>query len=97
MAWGDCETKWCSRQSWSAALPRYYFNIFDGEERPDQDGTELPDLDVVRTEAVRLSGSIIRELGASFWDHSMGEWVLEVVDESGNKLLRLRFSGERLN
>ncbi len=78
-------------------MPRYYFHIHDGSDFPDTEGTELADLTAARDEAVRISGAVIRELGPSFWEHAMGEWRLEVVDESGRVILRLRFSGERVN
>lgn len=79
-------------------MPRYYFHIHDGADFPDTEGTMLPDLDAARGEAIRLAGSVIRELGSTFLDpHHGGEWMMEVVDKSGKPLLRLKFSGQRLN
>lgn len=78
-------------------MPRYFFNIHDGSSLVDSEGTELPDLAAARIEATRLSGAVIKELGAPFWDHCFNEWLLEVNDGSGQTLLRLRLSGERVN
>jgi hypothetical protein len=30
-------------------MPRYFFNIQDGADFPDKEGTELPDMKAVRT------------------------------------------------
>lgn len=79
-------------------MPRYYFHIHDGADFPDRDGTMLPDLEAARHEAIRLAGSVIRELGSPFWDERHGgEWTMEVADQQGNPLFKLRFSGQRLN
>ena len=73
-------------------MPRYFFNIQDGRATPDQEGTELPDMETARAEAVRLSGEVLRDTGAQYWRHP--EWRLEVLDESGRTLFRLRFLAE---
>jgi len=73
-------------------MPRYFFNIFDGKDAPDQDGTELADMYVVQSQAIRMSGEILREMGAQFWDGT--EWRLEVSNEQGTVLFVLRISAE---
>lgn len=72
-------------------MSRYYFHIQDGQDFPDKDGTELPDLRAVRTEAIRASAEMLRE-NASYWDGT--EWRMNVVDAAGETVLRLRFSAE---
>ena len=73
-------------------MPRYFFHVFDGYSAPDQEGSELPDVYTAQAEAIRLSGEILREMGAKFW--SATEWRLEVCDEQGRVLFVLRFSAE---
>ena len=74
-------------------MPRYFFNVQDGQSSPDREGTELPDLETARAEAVRLSGEVLRDAGVKYWDHPA--WRLHVGDEGGRTLSMLRFSAER--
>ena len=48
-------------------MPRYFFHVHDGSERPDTEGTELAGMGQVRSEAVRLTGEILRDMGGRFW------------------------------
>ena len=73
-------------------MPRYFFNLQDGRSTPDREGTELADIETARAEAVRLSGEILRDIGATYWDHP--EWRLDVLDESGRTLFSLCFVAE---
>ena len=73
-------------------MPRYFFNGFDGYSDLDDSGTVLPDIHNARTEAVRLSGEILRDTSAKFWNGT--EWRLEVTDEQGKVLFVLRFTAE---
>ena len=73
-------------------MPRYYFHIFDGRASPDREGTDLPDIYRAQHEAVRLSGEVLRDMGAKFWNGA--EWRLEVADDRGEVLFVLRFSAE---
>ena len=43
-------------------MPRYFFNIHDGNDLIDRDGTELRDEAQARAEAVHLAGRCIAEL-----------------------------------
>ncbi len=73
-------------------MPRYFFNVHDGRDYPDDEGTELPDLATVRAEALRSSGEMLRDSkGAGFW--SGDDWTMNVTDEAGKTVLTLRFSG----
>jgi hypothetical protein len=73
-------------------MPRYFFHVQDGSSSPDQDGTELLDVYTAQAQAVRMSGEILRDVGAKFWNGT--EWRLEVADERGQILFVLRFSAE---
>jgi hypothetical protein len=75
-------------------LPRYFFQIFDGVSMPDLEGTECADIYVAQSEALRMSGEIMRDLGSRFWDGP--EWRLEVTDADGRKLFVIRFSAEEM-
>lgn len=73
-------------------MPRFFFNVVDGYDQRDLDGTELPDLDTARAEAIRLSGEILKEMGIEFWHHT--DWNLIVEGEGREALFTLRFSAE---
>ena len=74
-------------------MPRYFFHVRDGKDFPDTEGSELPDLDAVRTEALKASGEMLRDSKgrAEFW--SGDDWTMNVTDEAGRPVLTLRFSG----
>jgi hypothetical protein len=82
-----------ARPERESPVPRYFFNVHDGRDYPDAEGTELPDLAAVRAEALRSSGELLRGNNgtAEFW--SGDDWAMNVTDEAGKNLLTLRFSG----
>ncbi|MGH1572779.1 DUF6894 family protein [Methylobacterium sp. P31] len=70
-------------------MPRFYFNIHDGESGLDTEGTELPDWQTARLEAIRLVGQILREDAQSV---ALGEdWHVEVTDHTGLILFQMTF------
>ncbi len=73
-------------------MPRYFFHVQDGYSTSDTEGTELPDIYAAQHMAIRASGEILRDMGATFWNGT--EWKLEVADEHGQILFVLRFSAE---
>ena len=73
-------------------MPRYFFHVRDGHSIRDENGTEFPDIYTAQAEAIRMSGEILREMGAKFWDGT--EWTLEVADAAGEILLVLHFYAE---
>lgn len=72
-------------------MPRYFFNVRDSVEMPDEHGVELPNDDAARDAAVVASAEAIRDLGARFWDHET--WHMIVTDERGAVVAQLDFSG----
>lgn len=70
-------------------MPRYFFNVEDGTNIPDETGIELPDLAAVRREAVRFSGALLVETKVDFWNG--GRWIMRVQDEAGRDVLSLQF------
>ncbi len=72
-------------------MPRYFFHIHDGEERPDRDGVELTGPDQAREQAVVACGEALKDLDGEFWDSR--EWRMLVVDEKGATVCVLTLSG----
>ena len=69
---------------------RYFFNVHDGRNIPDDEGCELQDVDAARNLALRACGEMIRDGGPEFW--SRDDWRMVVSDEAGSEVLVLRFS-----
>jgi hypothetical protein len=68
------------------AMPRYFFNIRDGYDvDEDDEGIELPDLEAARAEALATVEELREELADA------GNIELEIVDETGRRLLTVPF------
>jgi hypothetical protein len=72
-------------------MPRYFFNVKDGQDLPDHEGTVLADPAAARLVAVFTAGEMIRAHAGQFWQEA--EWQMHVTDEQGAKVCDLRFSG----
>jgi hypothetical protein len=70
-------------------MARYFFHVMDGRALVDREGTELPNMQAVRFEAVRAAGEILADDGLSTLGTS--PWTMSVADESGNVVYSLRF------
>jgi precorrin-6x reductase len=73
-------------------VPRYFFNVHDGRDIPDQEGTELSGPREARDKAVIASGEALKDLNGAFWDSE--QWTMVVTDESGATVCELKFSGK---
>lgn len=71
---------------------RYFFHVRDGQNIPDLEGTDLPDDDAAKSEAIAASAEMMGELGRHFWEG--GSWEMQVVDEAGREVVTLYFRGE---
>ena len=71
-------------------MPRYFFHVIDGKEMPDT--AVLADEAEARTEAIVVSGEMLKDLGGAFWNS--GEWQVRVEDEARNKVCALTFSAD---
>lgn len=71
-------------------MPRYHFNVHDGSDLIDKDGTVLPDIVFARREAIRLAGKLL-ELGAGSINPG-SEWRMDVTDDAGLLLFQLDFT-----
>jgi hypothetical protein len=70
-------------------MPVYHFNVRDGSNIPDPDGTDLPNISSARLEAVKLAGQLLLDRPGTFWEGS--DWHVEVTDDCGRALFRLDF------
>ena len=49
-------------------MPLYYFNVYDGVSIIDEEGSELPDMNFARREAIWYSGALLEdEFHGGFW------------------------------
>lgn len=74
----------------------YFFDFSDtGDEFPDTEGTELPNLDAVKDEAIRALVEVVKEV---LPDGSFRELACKVRDENGRQLLQaeIRFQLQTL-
>ena len=72
-----------------AQMPRYFFHVRDGHDMPDLDGTELPNAETARREAVQMAGRLIADRPLQFVDGT--QWHIEVTNEADMILFRLDF------
>ena len=72
-------------------MPCYYFNIEDGHRTIDNEGSELPDLQAARDEALITSGETLRDgCGPHLWDGKPWRmWVTDQPGGAGNTLFTL--------
>ena len=78
-------------------MPRYFFDIHDGELHPDNEGTECADLDQVHQEAMNALPEIARDAIPSDGDRQA--YTVHVRDEANNLIYMatLTFSGFWMN
>ena len=62
-------------------MPVYHFNVYDGSDMPDLEGTELPDLKTAQSDAVKLAGRLLLDEPETFWDGT--DWHMEVTNDAG--------------
>ena len=65
----------------------YHFNVYDGVDRLDRRGQELPDVPAARKEGSRIAGALLQNNHQSFWTGN--DWHMEVTDPRGLVLLRI--------
>lgn len=74
-------------------MPRYFFDIHDGGPHRDDTGTECPDLDAVRRQAMRTLPDVAREDIPR--DGDRRTFTVLVTDEDGRPVYcaTLNYSG----
>jgi hypothetical protein len=70
-------------------MPKYHFDVTDGDFMPDLEGIELADVEAARSHAVGLCGKLLNSDLAKFWQGE--EWLIEVRDDSGIVMFTLVF------
>lgn len=75
-------------------MPLYFFNVIDGKNIVDTEGTELAGLDEARAQAIMTAGEMLKDYGATFWGGE--QWQMNVLDEAGVTVCRLNFSAEKM-
>jgi hypothetical protein len=70
----------------------HYFNVQDGWNYLDDQGTDFPDLAAAKSGAVVLAADLLKETALTFWDGE--EWSMDVSDGGGLILLTLRLTGQ---
>ena len=73
-------------------LQRYFFDIKDGQDLPDLQGSDWPDIAAARQEAVRLSAEVLKEMPERFWHCDM--WTMTVSDAGRQPIFTLKFLAE---
>jgi hypothetical protein len=74
-------------------MPRYFFHVHDGTDRPDREGVDLPSLAEAREQAVVTAAEMLRDIDGAFW-RGPHEWVMRVVDKDGRRVCVLTFHGD---
>jgi hypothetical protein len=73
-------------------MPRYFFNVHDGKDLPDDEGIELPGRNEAHRQAIITAGEMLRESDRKFLAGDI--WEMHVTDARGTTVCRLRFSAE---
>ena len=74
-------------------MPRYFFNVHDGKDIPDEEGVELSGPEEARSQAVIACGEALKDLDGDFWESE--QWTMRVTDITGAVVCELKFSGKR--
>ena len=72
-------------------MPRFFFHRADGGFDSDNEGTELPNLDTARTEAVRYAAELVRDRPDYVWNGK--DFRVEVSDDTGMLLCTVAILG----
>ena len=70
-------------------MPRYFFDIKDGEDLVDVEGSIHAGLAAARIESIRYSGEVLREMPERFWHAET--WLMTVSDQHRVPLFTLSF------
>ncbi len=72
-------------------MPIFHFNVRDGQDYPDLNGTDLPTIEAARKHAAQYAGQLLQSSPETFWQGD--EWSMEVTDSGGLILFSLMFVG----
>ena len=65
-------------------MPLFHFNLSDGACEPDDDGTDLPDVQAAKIEAVRHAAELMKDDPREIW--ADGALKVDVTDHGGRRL-----------
>ena len=65
-------------------MPLFHFNLNDGTCAPDKDGTDLPNVQTAKIEAVKHAAELMRDDPREIWEN--GALKVDVTDHGGHKL-----------
>ncbi len=71
-------------------MPRYYFHTEDGQCYPDDEGTELSDLNAARDEAARILGQMLRDDPNTLWQTRELRLIAETEDHKTAFLIDIK-------
>lgn len=72
-------------------MPVFYFNVIAGRQViTDLEGTDLPDLEAARKDAITDARELMST--AVLEGRDISQRTIEICDENGNVLLMMRFS-----
>ncbi len=71
-------------------MTRYFFNVRDGVDRIDDEGTELAGMPEARRAAMQICSELLRRDEPVFWEDP--NWQLEVTDALGLVLFTVYIS-----
>lgn len=74
-------------------MPRYFFHVDDGTFVPDDSGTDYPNIEAAREEAIRAAGAMLVDLDGDFW-RAATAWTMYVTDDRRRLLFTLQFSAK---
>jgi len=73
-------------------MPLYFFNVRDGKNIKDEDGSVLAGDAQAREQAITTAAEIIRSDAATLPGNEI--WEMMVTDEAGRCIVSLRFSAD---
>jgi uncharacterized protein DUF6894 len=76
------------------AMPRYSFNIVQGKFSKSSVIADYPDNESAQRSALVMFGDLWRDIAFRINEHP--EWKMEIEDQSGKPIFRLRFTAESI-
>lgn len=77
-------------------MPIFFFSVRHGEDaRVCNDGAEFPDRNAAWKEMTGVCGDMVGEISRKLVENA--EWQMELLDESGKPLFRIRLVAETLD
>ena len=73
-------------------MPMYHFHTSNGSAFHDKDGTELPDVEVARTQAVLFLGTLLNDDPTILT--SAGHLLMTVTDDDGVTIFEISVAAE---